>query len=425
MSHISSSLNQQLQRQKQPEHRNNTSQHNLSDFALKNKLLFECLFCKEQFASILSYLNHISKHEMKQIHKCTICKKIVIDDKHFHDHLLGKHREFVDIRVEKNTHKSEVNNNLAQKANSAEMDNFYHQLPYSYYQQFPQITTPILSNYIPPAPQAQSNNSNIAMAPNKPQQAPQTQNQSQQQQSTAVYLIKTEDGVTGGNQFKCHDCDETLATLEEFNDHVKRHNLDSRKHFQCNLCGKSYTQSSSLGFHKRKIHGSEIKKEVNQQKSPQSYGETYNQIFECHRCNKQFSRPSSLKQHYLVHKEIKPHRCDVCDLAFSASSQLLLHKISHTNRDPYRCQYCDKEFAISDHHKRHLRTHTKEKPFKCDLCGRSFSQSNTLTQHQRIHTGLKPYKCIFCDKKFSVLNYLNNHLRTCKESKSQNIKSNP
>jgi uncharacterized Zn-finger protein len=35
------------------------------------------------------------------------------------------------------------------------------------------------------------------------------------------------------------------------------------------------------------------------------FGESFNQIFECHRCNKQFSRPSSLKQHYLVHKEIK------------------------------------------------------------------------------------------------------------------------
>jgi hypothetical protein len=130
----------------------------ISDFSLKNKLLFECLFCKETFAKILSYLNHISKHEMKQIHKCTICKKIVVEDKHFHDHLLEKHSELVDIRVIKKPSKVEVNNNR-------EMDNFYHQLPYSYYQQFPQITTPILSNYIPAIQQAQNNgnNSNVAM----------------------------------------------------------------------------------------------------------------------------------------------------------------------------------------------------------------------------------------------------------------------
>lgn len=104
----------------------------------------------------------------------------------------------------------------------------------------------------------------------------------------------------------------SLPYLDEFNSHVKRHNLDNRKHFSCNLCGKKYTQSSSLGFHKRKIHGTEIKKEPqqqhhHQQKSPHDFSaaEVFNQIFECHRCNKQFSRPSSLKQHYLVHKEIK------------------------------------------------------------------------------------------------------------------------
>ncbi|XP_070497095.1 zinc finger protein ZFP2-like isoform X2 [Chironomus tepperi] len=406
MSHISSSLARQTEQLKTEDYRAYTK--NTSDFSLKNKFLFECLFCKGTFTRILSYLKHISKHEMKQIHKCTICKKIVVDDKHFREHLLDKHREVVELHVEgggSKQSKSEINNNFAQKTNNSEMDNFYHQLPYSYYQQFPQIATPILSNYIPALPQTSSNNQAIGAC--KPPQH-HSQNQQIHNNPSSNNYMTTKRESSDINQFKCQTCDEILSSSDELNNHTKRHSLDNR-------------------FHKRKIHQNEIKKEQNHQKAEQSptYGESFNQIFECHRCNKQFSRPSSLKQHYLVHKEIKPHRCDVCDLTFSASSQLLLHKISHTNREPYRCQFCDKEFAISDHHKRHLRTHTKEKPFKCDLCGRAFSQSNTLTQHQRIHTGLRPYSCMFCDKKFSVLNYLNNHLRTCKESaKSQILKSN-
>ncbi|KAG5676866.1 hypothetical protein PVAND_006673 [Polypedilum vanderplanki] len=289
------------------------------------------------------------------------------------------------------------------------MDNFYHQLPYSYYQHFPQIKTPILSNFMPTMSQTQKNN-------------PIYVSNKQQEPTTQVKPIEA-------HQFKCHDCKEFLNSIDEFNSHIKQHDLKNRKHFKCNLCEKSYTQSSSLGFHKRKIHGTEIKKEIIQQKIIQNFNtcEKFDQIFECHRCNKQFSRPLSLKQHYLIHKEIKPHKCDVCDMAFSASSKLLLHKISHTNREPYRCNYCDKEFAISDHYRRHERIHTKEKPFKCDVCGRSFSQSNTLSQHQRIHTGVKPYSCNFCHKKFSVLNYLNNHLRTCKElikSEASNLNYN-
>jgi hypothetical protein len=157
MSHASTALGQQQQHTT-----GNYQTIIIADFSLKNKLLFECLFCKETFAKISCYLNHISKHEMKQIHKCTICKKIVIEDKHFHDHLLEKHREFVDL---KKPPKDEVNNNTdcEQKASNGEMDNFYHQLPYPYYQQFPQIGTPMITNYIPAIPQQAQNNANIVM----------------------------------------------------------------------------------------------------------------------------------------------------------------------------------------------------------------------------------------------------------------------
>jgi hypothetical protein len=128
-----------------------------ANFSLKNNFLFECLFCKKTFTKIVCYLKHINKHEMKQIHKCTVCKKIIIDDKSFREHFLENHSELL-----QSSNESEANNNVEPEKN---MDNFYQQIPYSYYQQFPQITTPILSNYIiKPEPQAQSNSANINMS---------------------------------------------------------------------------------------------------------------------------------------------------------------------------------------------------------------------------------------------------------------------
>lgn len=122
--------------------------------------------------------------------------------------------------------------------------------------------------------------------------------------SATNHLNNSKDDSNMCNQFGCQNCDETFSSSNELSNHMKRNHLEHRKNFKCNLCGKTYTQSSSLGFHKRKVHGTEIKKE-HQPKSPPIYNDVYNQIYECHRCNKQFSRPSSLKQHYLIHKEIK------------------------------------------------------------------------------------------------------------------------
>jgi uncharacterized Zn-finger protein len=108
----------------------------------------------------------------------------------------------------------------------------------------------------------------------------------------------------------------------------------------------------ALGLHKRRQHYNEInnvnyKKKIKRPKDTNDNNTQYcfEQIFECHQCNKQFSKQNSLKQHYLVHAEIQPYKCDVCAATFNQSCALALHKISHTNKSPYKCEFCSKEFG--------------------------------------------------------------------------------
>jgi KRAB domain-containing zinc finger protein len=59
----------------------------------------------------------------------------------------------------------------------------------------------------------------------------------------------------------------------------------------------------------------------------------------------------------------------------------------------YKCDQCDYATANSSRLKRHKRTHTGEKPYKCDLCDKAFTYSASVKVHKRTHTGEKPYKC--------------------------------
>lgn len=109
-----------------------------------------------------------------------------------------------------------------------------------------------------------------------------------------------------GYQFKCQFCGEMFSKTTKLTQHLKTH-TGGGKLFKCDICDKSYSQSSSLGLHKRKIHyGTHIEsherktqprapKNVQQQQQP-SDDVLFDQVFECHSCNKQFSKPSSLKQ---------------------------------------------------------------------------------------------------------------------------------
>eukprot|EP00095_Tigriopus_kingsejongensis_P006121 maker-scaffold98_size375582-snap-gene-1.17 protein:Tk06121 transcript:maker-scaffold98_size375582-snap-gene-1.17-mRNA-1 annotation:"zinc finger" len=74
--------------------------------------------------------------------------------------------------------------------------------------------------------------------------------------------------------------------------------------------------------------------------------------------------------------------CEKCDKNFSKRSSLARHMYEHSDQRPYPCTECDKAFKHKHHLREHMRLHTGEKPFQCDRCLKTFSHSGSFSQHR-------------------------------------------
>ena len=107
----------------------------------------------------------------------------------------------------------------------------------------------------------------------------------------------------------------------------------------------------------------------------------------------------------------KPHRCTVCERTFTSPSKLKEHFRIHTGEEPFSCDTCGATFKNKNHLTCHERIHTGAKPFVCGICGNAFAQSSTLSRHMLAHSDVRPYSCETCGKAFKLNSHLKNHIR--------------
>lgn len=100
---------------------------------------------------------------------------------------------------------------------------------------------------------------------------------------------------------------------------------------------------------------------------------TQAQPSQCEVCFETFTTKKRLLEHQRENPscKIRKFKCDNCEKSFFNKFKLNVHMRIHTKESPYECKICLKKFRHAPNLKRHDDiVHKGIKPFKCDTCGK-------------------------------------------------------
>ena len=257
---------------------------------------------------------------------------------------------------------------------------------------------------------------------------------------------------------------DQVAYNHLLNDLSSKSSLPSKKsrkcitNFPCDVCQKPFNRLSNMKRHIELIHEKPHSKMTDEYNSTtkeknNSSSQNNNSNNSCEICGKSFSNSTNLKVHQnVIHKGLKEYICNLCRKAFGTQSDLkrhtkLIHKDDNNssnkhdyykgsekkhfgnmedNEDILEKDDDFKAFDLSDIIKCEVKEEENEElidddilsdnkkleEFCCNFCAKVFSRQSNLKRHvDSIHKGIKNYHCELCQMKFTALQNLQNHMK--------------
>ncbi|XP_069192463.1 PR domain zinc finger protein 15-like isoform X2 [Procambarus clarkii] len=190
-----------------------------------------------------------------------------------------------------------------------------------------------------------------------------------------------------GNR-KCTRCSRTFSNITSLERHVKTcPSVEISTFFKCNICGKDMTSERVLERHMR----------------------SHSRQYECEVCSKPYSNSTSLAQHVPLCRQshqvasVGHVACEDCGKEFTDASAFRTHYVTHTH--PFHCSCCNHRFRTRVGYE----VHVCEVDQACDQCSAVFRSVQALNRHSAVH-GPPPHTCASCRRAFYRKESLDRHV---------------
>ncbi|KAL9894922.1 matotopetli isoform 1-T1 [Glossina fuscipes fuscipes] len=223
--------------------------------------------------------------------------------------------------------------------------------------------------------------------------------------------------ATTQRYFACNVCENKFQSLDQLHGHrYTSHHFFPRLNkrlgvlqLPCECCDTFFQNAQECVNHYEAKHYKKYKREKD---GTGNVSKTRQYL--CDICGKSYTQSSHLWQHLRFHQGVKPFACKEpgCCRKFTIRPDLNDHiRKCHTGERPYHCLVCGKRFLTGSVFYQHRLIHRGERRYECEECGKRFYRADALKNHQRIHTGEKPFGCLFCTKNFRQRGDRDKHIR--------------